>query len=83
MAHPNSFGAKQILTISGKDYVYYSLVEAEKNGLKGATQLPISLKVVLENLLRYEDGKSVTKEMIEETVKWIDCLLYTSDAADD
>ena len=48
----DSFSCKKTLTVAGKDYVYFSLVEAEKNGLAGVSQLPFSLKVLLENLLR-------------------------------
>ena len=45
-------------------YEYYSLPEAEKNGLAGISRLPFSLKVLLENLLRYEDGRTVTADDI-------------------
>jgi len=58
----NSFNSRQTLDVNGKEYVYYSLIEAEKNGLPGISRLPISLKVVLENLLRFEDGTSVTRQ---------------------
>ena len=49
------------ITVNDKEYNYYSLNEAEKNGLEGINKLPKSLKVLLENLLRYEDDLSVTK----------------------
>ena len=52
-------------------YKYFSLVEAEKNGLKGISKLPKSLKVLLENLLRYEDGSTVTKTQIEAMKDWL------------
>ena len=55
----DSFNARQTLTVGNKDYTAYSLVEAEKNGLKGVSQLPFSMRVLLENLLRYEDGRTV------------------------
>nr|WP_210307079.1 aconitate hydratase AcnA [Paenochrobactrum gallinarii] len=55
----------------GKDYVYYSLTEAEKNGLTGISKLPFSMKVLLENLLRFEDGRSVKKTDIENVAKWL------------
>jgi len=67
----NSFGAKQTLDVNGKSYTYYSLIAAEKNGLPGISRLPNSLKVVLENLLRFEDGKSVTRKDIEAFSKWL------------
>ncbi|WP_134500847.1 aconitate hydratase AcnA [Microvirga pakistanensis] len=68
----NSFNARQTLQVGDKTYTYYSLVEAEKNGLKGASKLPFSMKVLLENLLRYEDGRTVTKADIEAVAAWVD-----------
>jgi aconitate hydratase len=68
----DSFNCKRTLTVDGKDYVYYSLPEAEKNGLKGISKLPYSMKVLLENLLRHEDGRSVTKTDIIAVSEWID-----------
>ncbi|VAW20753.1 Aconitate hydratase [hydrothermal vent metagenome] len=67
----NSFGARQTLDVNGKSYIYYSLTAAEKNGLAGISRLPNSLKVVLENLLRFEDAKTVTKQDIEAFVAWL------------
>ncbi|MCG7394870.1 aconitate hydratase AcnA [Microvirga sp. ACRRW] len=67
----NSFNARQTLKVGDKSYTYYSLVEAEKNGLKGASKLPFSMKVLLENLLRYEDGRTVTKTDIEAVAAWL------------
>ncbi|MTI18402.1 aconitate hydratase AcnA [Rhodobacteraceae bacterium RKSG542] len=67
----NSFGAKQSLKVGDKTYTYYSLPEAEKNGLEGISKLPNSLKVVLENLLRFEDGRTVTKEDIQAVAEWL------------
>jgi len=58
----NSYKSLKTININEKNYKYYSLVEAEKNGLKDISKLPKSLKVLLENLLRYEDDLSVTKE---------------------
>ncbi len=46
-------------------------IEAEKNGLTGISQLPYSMKVLLENLLRNEDGRSVTKEAIQAVAGWL------------
>ena len=65
----NSYKSLKSININGKDYKYYSLVEAEKNGLKGISKLPKSLKVLLENLLRYEDDLSVTKNQIDAIQK--------------
>ena len=72
MTHPNSFNACQTLTVGGRTYTYYSLAEAEKNGLAGISRLPFSMKVLLENLLRYEDGRTVTKADIEAVAAWLD-----------
>ena len=50
----------------------YSLKAAEKNGLAGVSRLPFSLKVLLENLLRNEDGRTVTDDDIKAFAAWID-----------
>jgi Aconitase A len=67
----DSFKTLKTINISGKNYKYYSLTEAEKNGLKNISKLPKSLKVLLENLLRYEDDLSVTKDQIEAIKNWL------------
>ncbi|UZF91148.1 aconitate hydratase AcnA [Bosea sp. NBC_00550] len=72
MASLDSFKARKTLTAGGKTYTYYSLPDAEKNGLPGISKLPFSMKVLLENLLRFEDGRSVTKSDIENFVGWLD-----------
>ncbi len=72
MASLDSFNARQTLTVGDKNYTAYSLVEAEKNGLTGISRLPFSMKVLLENLLRYEDGRTVTKADIEAVAAWLD-----------
>ncbi len=67
----DSFKSRSILTVQGKYYVYFSLAEAEKNGLEGIARLPHSMKVVLENLLRFEDGITVTKQDILAVADWL------------
>ena len=67
----NSYNSLKSIKINGKDYKYYSLLEAEKNGLNGISKLPKSLKVLLENLLRYEDDLTVTKNQIEAIKNWL------------
>jgi aconitate hydratase len=67
----DSFKARKTLNAGGRDYVYFSLAEAEKNGLSGISRLPFSMKVLLENLLRNEDGQSVTKKDIEAVAAWL------------
>ncbi len=71
MSHIDSFKCRKTLTVGGKEYVYYSLTEAEKNGLEGVSRLPFSMKVLLENLLRFEDDRSVKKSDIEAVAKWL------------
>ena len=68
----DSFKCMKALSAGGKDYVYFSLPDAERNGLKGISKLPYSMKVLLENLLRHEDGRTVTKADIEAMVAWLD-----------
>ena len=51
----NSYKSLSVLKVGNLNYKYYSLAEAEKNGLEGVSKLPKYLKVLLENLLRYED----------------------------
>ncbi len=67
----DSFKCRKTLLAGGKTYTYYSLPDAEKNGLKGISQLPYSMKVLLENLLRHEDGRTVTKADIEGVAAWL------------
>ena len=67
----NSFKALKTININDRTYKYYSINEAEKNGLTGVSKLPKSLKVLLENLLRYEDDMSVTKNQIEAIKNWL------------
>ncbi|MGE7153393.1 aconitate hydratase AcnA [Methylorubrum rhodesianum] len=71
MASLDSFKARQTLEAGGKTYTYYSIPEAQKNGLADATALPFSMKVILENLLRFEDDRSVRKGDIEAAVAWL------------
>ncbi|HEY7669614.1 MAG TPA: aconitate hydratase AcnA [Hyphomicrobium sp.] len=67
----DSFKCRKTLVSGGKTYVYYSLPLAEANGLAGISRLPFSMKVLLENLLRHEDGRSVTKADIEAVAAWL------------
>ncbi|MGB3335813.1 MAG: aconitate hydratase AcnA, partial [Devosia sp.] len=71
MTSVNSFKSKSTLTVGGKTYTYYSIEQAEKNGLKGVSSLPHSMKVVLENLLRFEDNRTVTKADIQAVATWL------------
>ena len=67
----NSYKSLSTINIDGKDYKYFSIKEAEKNGLEGISKLPKSLLVLLENLLRFEDDVSVTKIQIEAIKDWL------------
>ena len=67
----NSFKSLQKINIDSREYSYFSLKEAEKNGLTGISKLPKSLKVLLENLLRFEDDITVNKKQIEAIKDWL------------
>jgi aconitate hydratase len=71
MTSLDSFKCRKTMKVGAKSYVYYSLPLAEKNGLKGISKLPYSMKVLLENLLRNEDGRTVKKEDIVAVSKWL------------
>ena len=66
----DSFKTKKTLKIGKKTYTYYSFKAAEKNGLKNLSALPFSIKVLLENLIRNEDGSTVELNDIKEFEKW-------------
>jgi len=66
----DSFNCRRTLSVGKAQYVYYSLPEAEKNGLTGVALLPFSMKVLLENLLRFEDGATVTRDDLQCMVDW-------------
>ncbi len=66
----NSFKSKQTLTVNGRDYDYFSLPHAR--GLGDISRLPVTLKILLENLLRHEDDNSVKAEDIEKLSGWAD-----------
>ena len=65
----DTFKCRRTLDVGGKTYTYFSLPEAEKNGLAGISRLPFSLKVLLENLLRFEDGRTVTADDIRAVAR--------------
>ena len=77
----NSYNSLKSININNSEYKYYSLLEAEKNGLDGVSKLPKSLKVLLENLLRYEDDLSVTKNQIEAIKEWLKTKKSTTEIA--
>ena len=67
----DSFRCCKTLQVGSKSYAYFSLPTAERNGLKGISRLPFSMKVLLENLLRNEDGRTVTKDDIKAVAEWL------------
>src|ERR1700733_7144929 len=62
---------RRTLTVEGKNYEYYSLPEAAKT-LGNISRLPVSLKTLLENVLRFEDGKSYTVNDAKAIASWLD-----------
>ena len=67
----NSYNSLSEIKINDKNYKIFSLSKAEENGLHGISKLPKSLKVLLENLLRYEDDLSVNKNQIDAIKNWL------------
>ncbi len=68
---PDSFNSLRELTVNGKTYRYFSLTAAEAAGLSGIRSLPFSLKILLENQLRHEDGTTVTRDDILAFSDWL------------
>lgn len=67
----DSLATRKQLNVDGKTYHYYSIKAAEKNHFNGISRLPYSLKVLFENLLRFEDGSTVTITDIKAIADWI------------
>lgn len=68
----NSYQSIRTLDIEGRTYHYYSLEAAENAGLSNIHRLPCSLKVLLENQLRYEDGQTIHPEQIQAFREWVE-----------
>jgi len=66
----DSLGVRRTLSVNGKNFDYFSLKAAEEKGVGSIARLPYSMKVLLENLLRYEDGRSVTGDDIKAAASW-------------
>ena len=73
----DSFKTRKTLEVGGRQYDYFSLPAAQQAGIGDVSRLPMSLKILLENLLRFEDGSTVTEEDIRALGNW------ASDAPDD
>jgi aconitate hydratase len=69
-AHPNSFKARKSLTVGTKSYTYFSLKTVEKE-VGDLSRLPFSLRILMENLVRHEDGKTVKKADIAAFAEWV------------
>src|SRR6478609_102405 len=65
----DSLNTRSTLEAGGQSYAYYSLAKAAE-ALGDISRLPFSMKVLLENLLRFEDGKTVTREDLQAMVDW-------------
>jgi aconitate hydratase len=66
----DSAGARKSLSVNGKSVAYYSIPAAEAAGLGDFSRLPAALKVVLENMLRFEDGVTVTTDDVRAFAEW-------------
>ena len=70
MAAQNSFATRTPITVGDTRYQIFSLPALEKAGFAGVSKLPYSLRILLENLLRREDGRSVDRDDIEALARW-------------
>jgi len=66
----NSFGTQSELTVGGKRYTYFSVERLREAGVGHVDRLPFSMRILLENLLRYEDGRAVTRTNVEAVASW-------------
>ena len=67
----DSFNSKRTLTAEGNDYAFFSIDAAAQEGVGEVSRLPVSLKILLENLLRFEDGVTVTRDDIRALGDWV------------
>ena len=67
----DSLNTRRTLKVGSRRYTYYSLKAAERAGIGEVSRLPFSLRVLLENLLRHEDGRSVKRADIEAMGRWL------------
>jgi aconitate hydratase len=70
MTSQNSFGAAGKLRAGGREYEIFRLAALETAGIAKLSRIPYSIKILLENLLRFEDGTTVKKSDIEYVAKW-------------
>src|ERR1700733_10433311 len=69
MTSLNSFGAASQLQVGGRTYEIFRLAALEKAGVN-LSRIPYSIKILLENLLRFEDGTTVKRSDIEYVANW-------------
>jgi len=69
MDHPNSFGASSALRVGGQEYRIFSLHALER--VANLARIPYSIRILLENLLRFEDGRTVKPADVEYVAKWV------------
>jgi len=69
MAHPNSFGARSRLTVDGREFEIFRLDALQQRF--DILRLPYTLRILLENVLRHEDGVAVTEEDVEAVAGWV------------
>jgi len=69
--HPDSFQTRSTLNSGGATATYFSLEALRARGIGNVARLPFSLKILLENLLRLEDGRAVTAQDIEALANWV------------
>jgi hypothetical protein len=69
-AHPNSFKARKTMEVGGKSYTYFSLKAVEKE-IGDLSRLPFTLRILMENLVRHEDGTTVKKADIAAFADWL------------
>ncbi len=67
----DTFSVRRTLDVAGRSYTYYSLPAAAEAGLGDISRLPVSLKILLENLLRFEDGRTVRADDIRALAGWL------------
>ena len=66
----DSLNTRSTLTVGSKTYAYYSLAKAAE-GIGDVSRLPFSMKVLLENMLRFEDGETVTQKDVQAIADWL------------
>src|SRR5512146_1389726 len=76
----NSFGSRSSLRVGGREYTIYRLDALDKQGLR-TTHLPYSLRILLENLLRHEDGKAVKADDVRSLLAWDGPTVSTQEIA--